>query len=713
VNTGASTGASASAGGLAALVWPLERLGEALSELALQAGLAEAAVANPAAAIVDGDPMVLERWMTAAGLRIGVEAETVTAYYGDVAALLWESAPLLVRHPAGVLAVVAARGKTVRLLGPDHALHRVPLAVVRHELLHRYEGRAREKARLALGDLPAAQRVRAEETLVTTLLARTPGCMAWMLRVPPGAPFGVQLRRSGMRRLGGWLLLAHLVQHALFILSWWAVGAAVLSGRPSPGLLLCWVLLLVTMVPLRMLTTQWHGRLSIGIGTLLKRRLLQGTLHLDTDVVRKDGVGALLGRTIEAEAVERLALSGGLLAALALVELALAMSVLAAGAGGGWQVGALLAWLVVTAALGVRLARRRVAWTALRLGLTEATVERMVGHRTRLAQAHPARWHAGEDEGLRGYFERSTRLDRAHAALLVGVPHGWMVLGMLTLAPSFVGGASSTALAVAAGGVLLGWQSLQRLVNGIDQAIDARVAWDQVAPIFHAAAHGEVPASPDHAAVPPARDASVAVPVVEARALRFRYPGKDTAVLRDCDLEIRHGDRVLLMGPSGGGKSTLASLLLGVRTPGAGILLLGGLDLPSLGEMGWRRRAAAAPQFHENHVLTETFAFNLLMGRRWPAMPEDMAEAQAIVEELGLGPLLERMPAGMHQIVGETGWQLSHGERSRLFIARALLQDTDLVVLDESFAALDPENLERAMRCVKKRARALVVIAHP
>ena len=64
------------------------------------------------------------------------------------------------------------------------------------------------------------------------------------------------------------------------------------------------------------------------------------------------------------------------------------------------------------------------------------------------------------------------------------------------------------------------------------------------------------------------------------------------------------------------------------------------------------------------------------------------------------------------QMVGETGWQLSHGERSRLFMARALLQKADAIVLDESFAALDPENLRLALRCVSKRARAALVIAH-
>lgn len=70
------------------------------------------------------------------------------------------------------------------------------------------------------------------------------------------------------------------------------------------------------------------------------------------------------------------------------------------------------------------------------------------------------------------------------------------------------------------------------------------------------------------------------------------------------------------------------------------------------------------------------------------------------------------MPAGLQQQVGETGWQLSHGECSRLFIARALLQDADLVVLDESFAQLDPEDFLRSLRCVLDRAPTVMVIAH-
>jgi ATP-binding cassette, subfamily B, bacterial len=121
----------------------------------------------------------------------------------------------------------------------------------------------------------------------------------------------------------------------------------------------------------------------------------------------------------------------------------------------------------------------------------------------------------------------------------------------------------------------------------------------------------------------------------------------------------------------------------------------------------------AAPQFHENHVLMASLCFNLLMGRGWPPRPDDLHEAEAVCRALDLGPLLDAMPGGLHQLVGETGWQLSHGERSRIYLARALLQGASVVILDESFAALDPSSLEHCVRCALDRAPSLLVIAHP
>jgi ATP-binding cassette subfamily B protein len=201
--------------------------------------------------------------------------------------------------------------------------------------------------------------------------------------------------------------------------------------------------------------------------------------------------------------------------------------------------------------------------------------------------------------------------------------------------------------------------------------------------------------------------------LLAARELDFHYPGRSAPVLSRCSFELRRGDRVLLEGPSGGGKSTLGALVAGLRSPDAGSLRLHGVEQRALGVARWRARIGAAPQFHENHVFSASLLFNVLLGRAWPPRREDVVEAEAVLRELDLGPLLARMPSGLEQLVGESGWQLSHGERSRLYIARSLLQPLEARVLDESFAALDPETLERTLACVLRRAETLLVIAHP
>jgi ATP-binding cassette subfamily B protein len=288
------------------------------------------------------------------------------------------------------------------------------------------------------------------------------------------------------------------------------------------------------------------------------------------------------------------------------------------------------------------------------------------------------------------------------------------VIGLLGLAPSFIAGQSSPALlAVGLGGILLAYRALLKLTTSLALLTGAVIAWKQLAAFFEAAAKSRSTRTFAALLAADGKSPNSREALVSAKDLYFRYRENGKPVLDGYDLQINRGERLLVQGPSGGGKSTLASILTGLRQPNSGLLLLDGLDWQTLGAEGWRRRIVAAPQFHENHVLAGTFAFNLLMGRRWPPLAEDLQEAEALCHELGLGELLQRMPAGLMQMVGETGWQLSHGERSRLYIARALLQGADLIILDESFAALDPENLQMAMQCAINRAKTLMVIAHP
>lgn len=699
-----------------ALAWPEERAGEALEALATRSRLATggtvgAAPATPAGGWTDEG---LGEWLAAAAGRCGLELVETPLLFGDLVRFLAGCGPALVRLGRGrgsVLAVLGRTGRWLLLLAPDLSLRRVPAAEVAAALRWEEEAGAGPAVDRLLdaASVPARRRAGARAAVLSRRLGARPVSVAWTLRLAPGSAFVRQVRCAGLLRPLATFVLAWAAQYALWIGSWWLIGRGALAGRLDPGWVWAWALLLLTLVPVRLLAGWSQATVAIGLGGLLKMRLLQGAVRLDPAETRHLGSGQLLGRVLDCETVEAMALNGGFLAMVSAVELGLAGLVLTAGPAGALQVGLLGVWVAGALLLAGRAYRRWQGATAVRLDLTHDLVESMVGHRTRAAQLPPERWHDGEDRGLERYLERGARFDVAARDLAVAVPRGWLVLGLLGLAPAFVAGAvSPAAVAVSLGGILLAEGALARLVGSLWSLSGAAVAWRNASLLFHAASRPEIPGRPELAG-----DGSRGGPILAAERLAFRYRERGEPVLADCSLRLEEGDRVLLQGASGAGKSTLASILTGLRQPESGLLLLGGMDRHTVGSQQWRRRVVAAPQFHENHVFTGSIAFNLLVGRRWPPRAEDLRDAEALCRELGLGELLERMPGGLWQVVGETGWQLSHGERSRLYVARALLQDADVVVLDESFAALDPETLRQALPCVLDRARTLLMIAHP
>jgi ABC-type bacteriocin/lantibiotic exporter with double-glycine peptidase domain len=233
-----------------------------------------------------------------------------------------------------------------------------------------------------------------------------------------------------------------------------------------------------------------------------------------------------------------------------------------------------------------------------------------------------------------------------------------------------------------------------------------------VAPFWRAA---DRTAPPGSAAIRPLLDGNAdgGLPLVHASSITYRHARRDAPAVDDVDLRVARGDRILLRGPSGSGKSTLSALLSGVRPLQSGLLFFRGLDLPTVGLENWRRRVLLAPQFHANHVFIGTLAYNLLLGRAWPPSAADRREALDVCRALGLGALIDRMPLGLEQPVGETGWQLSHGERTRVFLARSILQKPALMILDETFAALDATTVALSMGYVLERQETLLVVAHP
>jgi ATP-binding cassette subfamily B protein len=644
---------------------------------------------------------------------LGLEVESVNASFGAIGSLLRSAGPAVIRIGAdAAVMLVRRRGRRLTVIGPDHREVVVRVETLRRALVDPEAAPFFADAeRLAdEAGVRAANRSAVASALVEERLRARRLRGVWLLRIPSGASFGAQVAAAGGRRQLVLLALAHISQYGLWIAAWWLLGRAALQGRLDASWLAAWTLALFTLVPLQLLALWLQGRVAISVGALLKQRLLTGAFGLEPEEIRREGAGHLLGRVIEAEAVESLALGGGFMALLAALELVIAACVLAVAS--PLLASLLVVWTGIAAALAWVFFRRRLDWVRLRIGLTLDLIEGMIGHRTRIAQMRQTEWHQGEDEALERYVHASSSMDRAAVSLLAIVPRGWILVGLCGLAPTFVAGqgatASAPALASGLGGILLGFKAFHRLTAGVWSLAGAAIAWRQTAPIFAAAARRR---SEPIAAVPK-HDSKAAV-ALDATDLRFTHVGRTQPVLRGCTLSLSAGERVILQGPSGCGKSTLASLLAGLRLPQSGLLLADGLDRHTLGLDGWRRRVVLVPQFHENHLALGSVAFNLLMGAEWPASEDGFARAERVLRELGLGDTLDRMPSGLLQTIGETGWQLSHGERSRVYLARALLQEPDVLILDESFAQLDPENMHLAIDAVVSRGNAVLLIAHP
>jgi ABC-type multidrug transport system fused ATPase/permease subunit len=730
------------------IAWPVNRLGELTENLARKAGLTARLVrlSQPPDNLSTSSDSEIGAWLDNAAGYLDLEAEPVSAQYNDLDLLLQAGGPAILRLPDTQVAgeptetwstslqprflalLKGARGKAV-ILCPDLRLRRLSLEALRALLTHSYDAYLAEQIDQVLVDaeVPVERLPRARKAILRDQLGSMRIEAGWLLRLPPSASLHNQFRHAGVYRPVAIMMGMYFIQQLLSVASWFVIGRGIFQGHFDMGWLLAWAILLLSTIPVQIIVSDAQSELSMGAGALFKQRLILGTLKLDPEEIRHLGMGQFLNRVMESEAVEMLALSGGFTALLSFIELGMAVIILLKGASGSLSAVSLVVWIIITLILLWRYYRTSREWTDAYREMTNHLVEEMVGHRTRLIQQDPRRWHQDEDQELDRYLKLSESMDNIGMLINSFITRGWILVGLAGIALAFVAAnPTPQALAVSLGGILLASQGLGKLTAGAQSLSSLANAWQQVGPLFKAAdrprqlpALGFTPPASGETPVPSAADQVQVSPnngkqtLVQARDLSFRYRPLGRPILQDCTLQIYPGDRLLLEGPSGGGKSTLAAVLTGLRAPESGSLLLWGFDRQLLGVEEWRKRVVMAPQFQENYVFSETLAFNLLLGRRWPPTPEDLEEAELICQELGLGDVLHRMPSGFQQMLGESGWQLSHGERSRLFIARTLLQKADLIVLDESFGALDPENLERALQCVLRRAPTLLVIAHP
>ena len=189
----------------------------------------------------------------------------------------------------------------------------------------------------------------------------------------------------------------------------------------------------------------------------------------------------------------------------------------------------------------------------------------------------------------------------------------------------------------------------------------------------------------------------------------FRYPSRpDRAALQAFTLDIRAGETVALVGPSGAGKTTVFQLLLRYWDPEKGAVRLDGIRLADLDPLDIRRHMAIVPQD------TVIFAADAMANIRYGRPDATDAEVRAAAEAAQASGFIEQLPDGYASFLGERGVRLSGGQRQRIAIARAILRDPAVLLLDEATSALDAES-ERAVQQALERLmanRTTLVVAH-
>jgi ATP-binding cassette, subfamily B, multidrug efflux pump len=182
----------------------------------------------------------------------------------------------------------------------------------------------------------------------------------------------------------------------------------------------------------------------------------------------------------------------------------------------------------------------------------------------------------------------------------------------------------------------------------------------------------------------------------------------DRAALSNVSLGIPAGETVAIVGHTGCGKSTLASLIPRLLDPSSGSIALDGIDLRELDPQDLRREIGYVPQ--ETFLFSATLGENIAFGV--PDASED--EIRRAAEIAGLGPDLAGFPDGLGTVVGERGITLSGGQKQRTAIARALLRDPRILILDDALASVDTATEERILQALRgiMRGRTTVLISH-
>lgn len=191
-------------------------------------------------------------------------------------------------------------------------------------------------------------------------------------------------------------------------------------------------------------------------------------------------------------------------------------------------------------------------------------------------------------------------------------------------------------------------------------------------------------------------------------SVRFAYPAAPAPVFDGLDLVLRAGEVVALVGPTGSGKSTLLALITRLYDPGAGAVRLDGADVSGLSLK--QVRAATSIVFEENFLFEDSVRANLALGRT--DLSDD--ELFAALSLARARELVEALPDGLDTLVGERGMTLSGGQRQRLALARALIGDPRVLMLDDATSAIDATNEQAIVAALasERRGRTTILVSH-